>query len=77
MAPRRQSTRRKKTENIVDKELEESYSSKKGVSKEVADELHKDIPVKFQRRHIMVKGIDDVWAIDLIDMTTSVKKKKS
>ena len=38
-------------------------------SDELADELHKPIRHRFPKRRVMVKGIDDTWAIDLIDMS--------
>ena len=38
-------------------------------SDELADELHKPVRHRFPKRRVMVKGIDDTWAIDLVDMT--------
>ena len=36
---------------------------------ELAEELHKPVTRKFQRRRLNVKnGIDEIWAADLIDM---------
>ena len=36
----------------------------------LADELHKPIKRKFQKRHVIVVGIDDTWSADLVDMTS-------
>jgi hypothetical protein len=36
--------------------------------KDLADELHKPIRKKFPKRRVIVYGIDEVWAIDLVDM---------
>jgi hypothetical protein len=35
---------------------------------ELADELHKQIGRHFRKRRVLVRGIDEVWAVDLIDM---------
>jgi len=35
---------------------------------QLANELHKLINRKFQRRQVQVNNIDDIWAADLIDM---------
>jgi hypothetical protein len=35
---------------------------------ELADELHKPARRHFRKRRVMVRGIDAVWAVDLIDM---------
>ena len=37
-------------------------------SNELADELHKPIRRKFQKRIVFAKNVDDVWAADLVDM---------
>ena len=34
----------------------------------LADELHKPVTRKFDRRKVRVNGIDEVWAADLVDM---------
>ena len=41
-------------------------------SNDLADELHKQVRHRFPKRRVMVKGIDDTWAIDLVDMTLYV-----
>jgi hypothetical protein len=38
-------------------------------SEEQAKELHKPVRHNFPRRKVMVKGIDDLWVMDLADMT--------
>ncbi len=35
---------------------------------ELAEELHKPVVKKFVRRRVFVKGIDEIWAADLVDM---------
>ena len=35
---------------------------------ELAEELYKPVIRKFQRRRVNVNGIDEIWAVDLIDM---------
>lgn len=34
----------------------------------MAEELHKPVSSKFTRRRVYVRGIDEIWAADLIDM---------
>ena len=34
----------------------------------LAEELHKPIRRKFQKRRVLVNGIDKIWAADLVDM---------
>jgi len=35
---------------------------------ELADELHKPVIKKFQKRRVHVRYIDEIWAADLVDM---------
>jgi len=35
---------------------------------ELAEELHKPVVKKFRKRKVYVKGIDEIWAADLIEM---------
>ena len=35
--------------------------------------LHKSIRRKFQKRSVIVVGIDDTWSADLVDMTSFAK----
>jgi hypothetical protein len=35
---------------------------------ELANELHKPVRRHFRKRRVLVRGIDAVWAVDLIDM---------
>ena len=35
---------------------------------ELADELHKPIRRKFQKRLVVAKNVADIWAADLVDM---------
>lgn len=39
----------------------------------LAEELHKPVSKKFQRRNVYVKGIDEIWAADLVDMQAFTK----
>ena len=34
----------------------------------LAEELHKPVRRKFERRRVLVSGIDKIWAADLADM---------
>ena len=34
----------------------------------LAEELHKPVKRKFERRRVLVNGIDKIWAADLADM---------
>ena len=39
----------------------------------LAEELHKPVKRKFNKRRVMVSGIDKIWAADLADMTALSK----
>ena len=43
---------------------------------DLAEELHKQVIKKFQRRWVNVNGIDEIWAADLIDMQSFSKQNK-
>ena len=43
---------------------------------ELAEELHKPVSKKFERRRVNVEGIDEIWAADLIDMQAFSKQNK-
>jgi hypothetical protein len=40
----------------------------------LAKELHKPVRIHFKKRPIITKGIDDLWAADLIDMKNILKR---
>ena len=40
----------------------------RGWQSQLVDELHKGVRRKFVRRRIIVNGVDEVWAADLVDM---------
>jgi len=42
----------------------------------LADELHKPIRRNFQRHPVYVKGIDDIWGADLVEMQEWSNKNK-
>jgi len=42
----------------------------------LAKELHKPVRTHFKKREIVTKGIDDLWAADLIDMKKYSKENK-
>jgi hypothetical protein len=47
------------------------------MSKKLLDkELYKPVRKHFEKRTIITKGIDDLWAGDLFDMKTLTKKNK-
>ena len=37
-------------------------------SNELAEELHKPIRKKFQKRRVFAHGVDAIWAADLVEM---------
>ena len=43
---------------------------------ELAEELHKQVSKKFQRRRVNVNGIDEIWSADLIDMQSFSKQNR-
>ena len=45
-------------------------------SNELAEELHKPIRKKFKKRRVYVKGVDKIWAADLVDMHAFSKSNK-
>ena len=49
---------------------------KKKQTTALADELHKPVKRKFQKRPVIVVGIDDTWSADLDDMTSFAKFNK-
>jgi len=36
--------------------------------KQFANEVHKPVVKKFKRRKVISNGINDIWAVDLVDM---------
>ena len=47
-----------------------------GPFEKLAEELHKPIKRKFQRRHVDVWNMDDSWGADLVDMREWEKQNK-
>ena len=45
-------------------------------SNELADELHKPIRRKFQKRKVFAKTVDDIWTADLVEMAPLAKFNK-
>ena len=43
---------------------------------DLADELHRQKRVHFPRRRVVVKGIDQIWSADLVDMKAFAKYNK-
>ena len=37
---------------------------------QLADELHKPVRIPFQKRTVFAKQVDDIWAADLVEMTS-------
>ncbi|WAQ95239.1 YMD3-like protein [Mya arenaria] len=44
---------------------------------QLANELHKPVNTKFQKRIVYAKDIDEIWASDLIDMQSFSREKKN
>lgn len=53
-----------------------SSSSDDPIKRGIVEELHKQARKRFPRRHVYVKGIDDSWQIDLVDMQKHSKVNK-
>ena len=45
-------------------------------SNELAEELHKPIRKKFKKRRVYTKGVDAIWAADLVDMQAFSRSNK-
>ena len=45
-------------------------------NEELANELHAPVRRKFQRRHVISYGVDDVWSCDLVEMQEWSKQNK-
>lgn len=45
--------------------------------KAIINELHKSARKNYTRRHVNVKGIDDLWQADLVDMQPYAKDNKN
>ena len=45
-------------------------------SSQLADELHKPVRRRFEKRQVFAKQIDDMWAADLVDMSSFLKSNK-
>ena len=45
-------------------------------SSELADELHKPIIHKFQKRKVVAKNVDDIWSADLVEMIPYARVNK-
>ena len=43
---------------------------------QLTDELHKSVRRKFAKRHVFAKQIDDIWAADLVDMSSFSRTNK-
>lgn len=42
----------------------------------IIEELHKQARKRFPRRHVYVKGVDDLWQVDLVDMQSHSRVNK-
>ena len=45
-------------------------------SSQLADELHRPVRRRFQNRHVFAKQIADIWAADLVDMSSFSRSNK-
>ena len=43
---------------------------------QLADELHKPVRRRFEERNVFAKQIDDIWAADLVDMSSFSRSNK-
>lgn len=44
---------------------------------QIVNELHRKARVNFPRRNVVIKGIDDLWQIDLVEMIPYAKENKN
>ena len=44
--------------------------------RQVVDELHKPARRNFKRRHVIIKGLDDLWQADLVEMGSYSSQNK-
>lgn len=44
--------------------------------KQIVEEIHKQARKNFRRRHVILKGIDDLWQADLIDVKSFYRQNK-
>ena len=42
----------------------------------MADEPHKPVRRRLEKRHVFAKQIDDIWAADLVDMSSFSRSNK-
>ena len=43
---------------------------------ELANELHRTVVKHFRKRKVIANGIDEIWAVDLVDMQSLSKFNK-
>ena len=60
----------------VNFELDHPIKKNSKFTNELAEELHKPVCKKFDRRRVNVNGIDEIWVADLIDMQAFSKQNK-
>lgn len=46
------------------------------VKQQIIDELHRPARINFRRRHVILKGIDDLFQIDLVEMIPYARENK-
>ena len=46
-------------------------------SNQQANELHKPVRIRFDKRTVFAKQVDDIWTADLVDMSSFSKSNKS
>ena len=44
---------------------------------DLANELHKPVIKKFEKRKVIAYGIDDIWTTDLVDYSKFSKQNKN
>ena len=55
--------------NFFDKKTSgRGIKNENNLNKELADELHKSIIIKFHKRKVQPPSIDNFWGVDLADM---------
>ena len=51
-------------------------SIERNLTTDLADELHKPVIKKVEKRNVIAYGIDDIWTTDLVDYSKFSKQNK-
>ena len=71
---RREAVDRQLVRNIIG--LKRKLGMGAAWSSQLADKLHKPVRRRFEKRHVFAKQIDDIWAADLVNMSSFSRSNK-